>query len=80
MAFQLACDTHMRVVLKDDDSKVLTIGRNSRTIPRAIAHALDIRDGGCRYPGCTQHLWTDAHHLRLAVLFFSKNGSDPFFS
>ena len=64
VARQLACDTHMRVVLEDDDGKVLNIGRKSRTIPRAIAHALNIRDGGCRYPGCTQHFWTDAHHVR----------------
>ena len=54
----------MRVVLEDDDGKILNIGRKSRTIPRAIAHALNIRDGGCRYPGCTQHFWTDAHHVR----------------
>ena len=64
VARQLACDTQMRVVLEDDDGKVLNIGRKSRTIPRAIAHALNIRDGGCRYPGCTQHFWTDAHHVR----------------
>ena len=64
VARQLACDTHMRVVLEDDDGKVLNIGRKSRTIPRTIAHALNIRDGGCRYPGCTQHFWTDAHHVR----------------
>ena len=64
VARQLACDTHMRVVLEDDDGKILNIGRKSRTIPRAIAHALNIRDGGCRYPGCTQHFWTDAHHVR----------------
>ena len=51
VARQLACDTHMRVVLEDDDGKILNIGRKSRTIPRAIAHALNIRDGGCRYPG-----------------------------
>ena len=49
VARQLACDTHMRVVLEDDDGKILNIGRKSRTIPRAIAHALNIRDGGCRY-------------------------------
>ena len=43
---------------------MLNIGRRSRTVPRRIGHALRIRDGGCRFPGCGQSRWTDAHHIR----------------
>ena len=61
---QLACDASRRTVLENDRGEVLNIGRRSRTVPRRIAHALRIRDGGCRFPGCGQRRWTDAHHIR----------------
>ena len=61
---QLACDAARRTVLENDRGEVLNIGRRSRTVPRRIAHALRIRDGGCRFPGCGQRRWTDAHHIR----------------
>jgi hypothetical protein len=41
---------------------VLDIGRRTRTIPPALRRALDVRDGGCRYPGCGSR-FTDAHHI-----------------
>jgi len=63
VAQRLACDAHVRAVLEDDNGKVLNIGRRSRTIPRNIAHALEIRDNGCQFPGCGQTR-TDAHHVR----------------
>ena len=61
---QLACDASRRTVLENERGEVLNIGRRSRTVPRRIAHALRIRDGGCRFPGCGQSRWTDAHHVR----------------
>ena len=61
---QLACDAARRTVLENDRGEVLNIGRRSRTVPRHIAHALTIRDGGCRFPGCGRRRWTDAHHIR----------------
>ena len=51
-------------MLENERGEVLNIGRRSRTVPRRIGHALRIRDGGCRYPGCGQSCWTDAHHIR----------------
>jgi hypothetical protein len=51
-------------VLEDDDGNVLNIGRRSRTVPRAMAHALRIRDKHCMFPGCCQWQHTDAHHLQ----------------
>ena len=64
VARQLACDASRRTVLENERGEVLNIGRRSRTVPWRIAHALRIRDGGCRFPGCGQRRWTDAHHIR----------------
>jgi hypothetical protein len=41
---------------------VLNVGRRTRTIPPALRRALEVRDGGCRYPGCGSR-FTDAHHI-----------------
>ena len=60
---QLACDASRRTVLENERGEVLNIGRRSRTVPRRIGHALRVRDGGCRFPGCGQSRWTDAHHI-----------------
>ena len=64
VARQLACDASIRTVLENERGEVLNIGRRSRTVPRRICHALRIRDGGCRFPGCGRQRWTDAHHIR----------------
>ena len=64
VARQLACDASRRTVLENERGEVLNIGRRSRIVPWHIAHALRLRDGGCRFPGCNQHRWTDAHHIR----------------
>ena len=63
VARQLACDASRRTVLENDRGEVLNIGRRSRIVPWHIAHALRIRDGGSRFPGCNRHRWTDAHHI-----------------
>ena len=44
------------------DSSVLDVGRKTRTIPPALRRALDVRDRGCRFPGCGLR-FTDAHHI-----------------
>ena len=30
---------------------------------QALRRALQARDGGCQFPGCTNHRFTDAHHI-----------------
>ena len=50
VARQLACDASRRTVLENERGEVLNIGRRSRIVPWRIAHALRIRDGGCRFP------------------------------
>ncbi len=63
VARQLACDASRRTVLENERGEVLNIGRRSRIVPWHIVHALRKRDGGCRFPGCNQRRWTDAHHI-----------------
>jgi hypothetical protein len=45
------------------DGQPLSVGRKSRTIPPAIRRALQRRDSGCRFPGCTATRFVDAHHI-----------------
>ncbi len=42
----------------------LDVGRRTRSIPPAIRRALERRDGGCRFPGCTARHYVDAHHIQ----------------
>jgi len=64
VAKRLACDASLSTVLEDNQGNVLNIGRRSRIVPRAMSHALRIRDGGCVYPSCCQNHYTDAHHIQ----------------
>jgi 5-methylcytosine-specific restriction endonuclease McrA len=38
-------------------------GKRSRSIPVALRRALDQRDRTCRFPGCTNHVFVEAHHV-----------------
>jgi hypothetical protein len=46
------------------DASVVRGGRRSRTVPTALRRALRRRDGGCRFPGCENRRFVDAHHVR----------------
>jgi hypothetical protein len=61
-ARRLCCDASIVPLTKRDDT-ILDVGRKTRSIPPAVRRALQARDGGCRFPGCTQHRHVDAHHL-----------------
>lgn len=45
------------------DGAPLSASRKSRAVPAAMRRALDARDGGCRFPGCTHRRFVDAHHI-----------------
>lgn len=45
------------------DTSILSVGRRTRTIPPSIRRALEVRDRGCRFPGCGSR-FTDAHHVQ----------------
>jgi hypothetical protein len=59
---RLACDAGLVRMTDGPEGETLTVGRKTRTIPPAIRRALERRDGGCRFPGCTSR-FCDAHHV-----------------
>jgi len=63
-ARRASCDAGLVHWLENSDGEPLSIGRKSRTIPPAIRRALQRRDGGCRFPGCTCSRFVDAHHIQ----------------
>jgi hypothetical protein len=60
---RLACDASLIRVLENAHGEPLDVGRKTRSIPPAIRRALNTRDGGCRFPGCTHQRYVDAHHI-----------------
>ena len=51
------------VTLYERAGEPLSVGRKTRTIPPALRRALLARDHGCRFPGCDNHVYVDAHHI-----------------
>jgi hypothetical protein len=61
---RLACDCNVTRVLLDADSMVIDVGRSKRKISPAQRRALNVRDKGCRWPGCDRPAtWTSGHHF-----------------
>ncbi len=60
-ARRIACDAG-KVVMRERSGQILSVGRKTRTIPPPIRRALEFRDQGCRFPGCTSR-HCDAHHI-----------------
>ena len=63
-ARRLACDASLVTVLEGDKGQVLNVGRRSRTVPARITRALKERDNTCRFPGCCESRYVDAHHIQ----------------
>ena len=63
-AKRLCCDASVVTVLEDEQGRVLNIGRRSRTVPATISRALALRDKTCRFPGCCESTYVDAHHIQ----------------
>jgi len=60
---RLSCNASLIHWLDTHKGEPLSIGRKSRTVPPAIRRALQRRDRGCRFPGCTCTRFVDAHHI-----------------
>ena len=59
---RLCCDAAVVQVARGPEGEVLDVGRRTRTIPPALRRALEIRDGGCRFPGCGIR-FCEGHHI-----------------
>jgi hypothetical protein len=62
-ARRLACDASVVSILESGDGEPLSVGRRKRTVPPALRRALRARDGTCRFPGCENRRFIDAHHI-----------------
>jgi len=62
-ARRLACDAQTVQLDHDAQGNVVNVGRKTRKIPKAMRRALQERDSGCRFPGCTNTRYVDAHHI-----------------
>lgn len=60
---RIACDCSVIPIRDNIFGEPLAVGRKSRTIPPALRRALRLRDGGCRFPGCTHTRFVDGHHI-----------------
>lgn len=58
-----SCDCGVVHWLENARGHALDIGRRSRNITPALRRALEHRDGGCTFPGCTTQRHVDAHHI-----------------
>ena len=63
-ARRLACDAALAPIFEDGEGNVLNVGRKTRAVSPALRRALKLRDQGCRFPGCTQTRYVDAHHVQ----------------
>jgi hypothetical protein len=63
-ARRLACDCSVVRIVEYAKGEPLDVGRRTRTIPPGIRRALQARDKGCRFPGCTSRRYVDGHHVK----------------
>jgi len=62
-ARRLSCDASVVALTESDDGDPLNVGRRTRTISASLRRALNARDRGCRFPGCANSRYLDAHHV-----------------
>ena len=62
-ARRLSCDASVVALTESDDGEPLNVGRKTRTISAPLRRALNARDRGCRFPGCANSRYLDAHHV-----------------
>ena len=63
-ARRIACDASVVSLIENERGEPLNIGRKTRAISPALRRALNSRDRGCRFPGCTHQRFIDGHHIK----------------
>jgi hypothetical protein len=61
---RLACDASVVAIVQGASGEPLDVGRKTRTISTPLRRLLRARDRGCRFPGCANDRYVDAHHIR----------------
>jgi hypothetical protein len=62
-ARRFACDASIVNLVENEDGEPLNLGRKTRTISAPLRRLLNARDKGCRFPGCANSHYIDAHHV-----------------
>jgi Domain of unknown function (DUF222)/HNH endonuclease len=60
---RLACDASRVVMRHDANGRLTEVGARTRTIPPALRRALQHRDKGCCFPGCSLP-YGQGHHIK----------------
>jgi hypothetical protein len=63
-ARRLACDASVVALFENVAGEPVDVGRKTRTISAPLRRLLDARDKGCRFPGCANKRYIDAHHIK----------------
>jgi hypothetical protein len=63
-ARRLSCDAGVVDVVHDDQGVPLSVGRKRRTFAGALQRALRRRDNACTFPGCTNRIFLEGHHIQ----------------
>jgi hypothetical protein len=62
-ARRLSCDASRVEITENEAGEPLNVGRKTRTISAPLRRLLNARDKGCRFPGCANTRFIDAHHV-----------------
>jgi hypothetical protein len=62
-ARRISCDASLVLLRENANGEPLNVGRKTRAISPALWRALKTRDKGCRFPGCANSRYMDAHHI-----------------
>jgi hypothetical protein len=60
---RVACDCVTQAIALDASGLPIDVGRRRRCVSAPLRRALVARDGCCRFPGCANRAWLDAHHV-----------------
>lgn len=60
---KITCDAEVTAIYERSPGEVIAVGRTSRKPTAKQRKALWIRDRHCRFPGCTNRRFVDAHHI-----------------